>query len=41
MITEKPQCQERKVRMNFRGGKEGGREVGIRYKEGHGSVSQE
>lgn len=40
VITEKPQCQERKVRMNFRAGKEVGREVGIECKEGHGSISE-
>lgn len=36
----KPQCQERKVRMNSRVGKERGREDGIEYKGGHGSTSE-
>lgn len=40
MITERPQCQERKVRMNFRVGKEWERGDGIEYKGGHGSVSE-
>lgn len=40
MITEKPECQERKVSMNLRVGKEGGREHGIEYQAGHGSISE-
>lgn len=40
MITEKPQCQERKVSMKLRVGKEGGREHGAEYQAGHGSISE-